>query len=77
MKFLMMLIMVCTSPLCGRGVVEGGGVAEAFFGRALGKKVPPTRLRAWASDRYEAPLCMCRYISLAMYHMLVYGCAVA
>jgi hypothetical protein len=46
--FCMILIMVCTLQLCG------GDVAEAFFGQLLREKVPPTRLRAWASDKYEA-----------------------
>jgi hypothetical protein len=41
MMFLIMLLMMCTAPLCGGGVAEGDGVAEAFFGRLLRKKVPP------------------------------------
>jgi hypothetical protein len=54
------------APLCGGGVALGSSVADGSGGRELRKNVPPARLLALASDRYEASLWMWRYMSLAV-----------
>jgi hypothetical protein len=50
----MMLLLVCTNPLCGSGVAVGDGVARELLGHLLRKKVTLMWLHAWALDTYEA-----------------------
>jgi hypothetical protein len=38
------------------GMAEGDGVYAVSFGLSLKKKVPPTRLHAFASERHYASL---------------------
>jgi hypothetical protein len=75
MTFRMMELMVWMAPLYGGGVAVGLGVADGSGGREMRKKVPPARLMALASERYEASLWMWRYISLVVYRTVVSGWA--
>jgi hypothetical protein len=74
-KFRMMELIVWMAPLYGGGVAVGLGVADGSGGLELRKKVPPARLLALASERYEASLWMWRYMSLAVYRTVVSGWA--
>jgi hypothetical protein len=53
MTFLIMLMILCTATLRGSDVDVGEGVTDVLLGWLLRKKVPPTRLRACALERYE------------------------
>jgi hypothetical protein len=61
------------APLYGGGVTVGLGVADGLGGIELRKKVPPARLLALASERYEASLWMWRYMSLTVYRTVALG----
>jgi hypothetical protein len=68
----------------GRGVSvavvsgSGSGALLGLEGFKLRKKSPPARLHVSASDKYDASLCIWRYISLEMYYLMVaYGCVAA
>jgi hypothetical protein len=54
---------------------------EVVFWESVGfelrKKSPMTRMRASDSERCDASLCMCKYISLALDRMVAFGCIAA
>jgi hypothetical protein len=62
-----MELMVLMVPMYVGGGAVGLGVADGSGGLELRKKVPPARLLALASKRYEASLWTWRYMSLAVY----------
>jgi hypothetical protein len=52
-----MLLIVWIAPLCGGGMVVGGGVMVGSLGLELREKVSPARLLAWASERGRMHRC--------------------
>ena len=62
------------------GPFGGGGVTGGLLGfcdGSLRKKCPPTRLRAFRTERYDASLWTWRTIPLAWYRILAFGCVAA
>jgi hypothetical protein len=55
-NFLVMMLIMCTSPFCDGGVDIGERLADVLVGRSMRNKVPPMRLWDFASQRSEASL---------------------
>jgi hypothetical protein len=77
MTFRMTELMVWMAPLYGGDVAVGLGAIDGSRGFELRKKVPPARLLALDSDKYEASLWMWRYMFLDVYLIVASGWAAA
>jgi hypothetical protein len=62
----MTLLAMCMDPLYDGGMVLGSGDFVGSVGFELIKKSPLAQLRARASDKFDASLCIWRYMSLIM-----------